>query len=253
MRNKIIAGNWKMNTLVNEGVKLASSINEYFNNNKLTPNVKIIIGVPFTHIDACVRSVDYTKISVAAQNCSQYEKGAYTGEIAADMIKGLGAQYVIVGHSERRQIFGETDSIIAQKLANCHKNALFPILCCGETDNQRDDGSYFDVVKNQLIASLSLTDKFNVLRTVIAYEPVWAIGTGKTASPEQAQEMHEYIRKIITEIYNQNIADQISILYGGSVKPDNAVELFSQDDIDGGLIGGASLKKEDFIKIYQAI
>lgn len=253
MRTKIIAGNWKMNTLVAEGVELASAINRFFNDNKLAPNVKIILGVPFTHIDACVRSVDYTKVLVAAQNCSQYEKGAYTGEVAADMIKGLGAQYVIVGHSERRQIFGETNSVIAQKLANCHKNALFPILCCGEIADERDDGSYFDIVKNQLIASLSLTDKFNILRTVIAYEPVWAIGTGKTASPEQAQEMHAFIRKIIAEIYNQNIAEQISILYGGSLKPDNAVELFSQDDIDGGLIGGASLKKEDFIKIYQAI
>ncbi|MDD2636129.1 MAG: triose-phosphate isomerase [Bacteroidales bacterium] len=253
MRNKIIAGNWKMNTLVNQGVQLASSINEYFSNIKLAPHVKIIIGVPFTHIDACTKSVDFTKIAIAAQNCSQYEKGAYTGEVAADMIKSLGAQYVIVGHSERRQIFGETDSIIAQKIANCHKNALFPILCCGETEGERDDGSYFDVVKNQLIASLALTDKFNILRTVIAYEPVWAIGTGKTASPEQAQEMHEYIRKVIAEIYNKDIADQISILYGGSVKPDNAAELFLKDDIDGGLIGGASLKKEDFIKIYQAI
>ncbi|MDD4149087.1 MAG: triose-phosphate isomerase [Bacteroidales bacterium] len=253
MRSKIVAGNWKMNTLVSEGVELASSINRFFSDNKLAPNVKIILGVPFTHIDACVKSVDYTKISVAAQNCSQYEKGAYTGEVAVDMIKSLGAQYIIVGHSERRQIFGETDAIIAQKLANCHKNAIFPILCCGETADERDDGSYFDVVKNQLIASLCLTDQFNILRTVVAYEPVWAIGTGKTASPDQAQEMHKYIRKIIAEIFTQNIADQISILYGGSVKPDNAVELFSQDDIDGGLIGGASLKKEDFIKIYQAI
>lgn len=253
MRNKIVAGNWKMNTLLSEGVDLAKQINEYFASNELKANVKIVLGVPYTHLDQCVKSVDFRKISVSAQNCSQYDNGAYTGEVSSIMIKSIGAQYVIVGHSERRQLFGETDEIVALKVAQAHKNALFPILCCGETLEERDSNTHFDVVKKQIERSLSGTDHFNILRTVIAYEPVWAIGTGKTASPEQAQEMHMFIRKTLAEIYDKNIADQIPLLYGGSVKPANASELFAQDDIDGGLIGGASLKKDDFIDIYKAI
>ncbi len=253
MRKKIVAGNWKMNTLVKEGVNLAKDLNTYFSDVELDNNVKVIIGVPFTHIDACVKAVDLKKILVAAQNCSQYDSGAYTGEISTLMIKSLGAQYVIVGHSERRQIFGENDEMISTKVSQCHKQDMFPILCCGETLDEREQGAHYDIVKNQLASSLVYTDQINILRTIIAYEPVWAIGTGKTASPEQAQEMHMFIRQTIAEMYNQTIADQISILYGGSVKPSNAAELFSQNDIDGGLIGGASLKKEDFIEIYKAI
>ena len=253
MRNKIVAGNWKMNTLVNEGVALAKSLNEYFVSNKPPAGIKLVIGVPFTHIDSCVRAVDYRVLSVAAQNCSQFDRGAYTGEVSPEMIKSLGAQYVIIGHSERRQLFGETDEVISQKVALAHKNALFPILCCGETLEERQSGNHFEIVRQQLTDSLKLTDQFNIIRTVIAYEPVWAIGTGKTASPEQAQEMHMFIRKVLSELYSQPIADKISILYGGSVKPENAAEIFAQDDIDGGLIGGASLKSEDFINIYKAI
>ncbi len=253
MRNKFVAGNWKMNTLVQEGVELAQEINNYFSDRELDENVKIVIGVPFTHIDACVKAVDLQKVHVAAQNCAQFDSGAYTGEISGAMIKSLKASYVIIGHSERRQIFGETDQIIATKASQCYKNNLVPILCCGETLEQREEGNHFNVVKEQLVNSLAQTSEHNVLKTVIAYEPVWAIGTGKTASPEQAQEMHVFIRKTLAEIYSQEIASQISILYGGSVKPANASVLFAQEDIDGGLIGGASLKKEDFIEIYKAI
>jgi triosephosphate isomerase len=253
MRNKFVAGNWKMNTILKEGVKLANGLNKYFCNTDLDKNVKIVIGVPFTHIDACVKNVDVQKVCVSAQNCSQFASGAYTGEVSASMIKDLGATYVIIGHSERRQIFGESDQIIADKALQCYKNELMPILCCGETLEQRENGNHFNVVKEQLENSLKQTNEHNILKTVIAYEPVWAIGTGKTASPEQAQEMHMFIRETLAEIYSKDIASKISILYGGSVKPANASVLFSQEDIDGGLIGGASLKEEDFIAIYKAI
>lgn len=252
MRKTIIAANWKMNTLPKEGVEIAQKINFYFDKIDLPENKKIVLGVPFTHIDRIVQTVDYRKIAVAAQNCSQFEYGAYTGEISAAMIKSLGAQFVILGHSERRQYFGETDEIIAQKLLLAYKNALFPIYCCGETLQQREDGIHFKVVENQLINSFVKVDKYNILRTIIAYEPVWAIGTGKTATPEQAGEMHAFIRSVIAKLYGYDVADSISILYGGSVNANNAKELFAQNDIDGGLVGGASLKPEEFIKIIES-
>ncbi len=242
-----------MNTLLKDGVELATSINNFFKEEQLKPDVNIILGVPFTHIEACVKTVDTSKIHISAQNCSQFDMGAYTGEISCSMLKGIGTQYVIVGHSERRQLFGDTNTIISTKIVRVHENSMIPILCCGETLNQRNNNEHFDIIKKQLEKSLELTDSSNILKTVIAYEPVWAIGTGKTASPEQAQEMHMFIRNTIAELYNKDIAEQITILYGGSVKPANAVELFAQKDIDGGLIGGASLNANDFIQIYKSI
>ncbi len=253
MRKKYVAGNWKMNTLVAEGKSLITGINKYFREITVDENVKIVIGVPFTHIESCVQAVDRKIISIAAQNCSEFDKGAYTGEVSVSMIKGLGAEYVIVGHSERRQIFGETDELIAKKALQCYENNLIPIICCGETLEQRESGKHFEIVGNQIEKSLAQTDNHNILNTVVAYEPVWAIGTGKTASPQQAQEMHMYIRKVLSKMYSSENANNISILYGGSVKPSNASEIFAQKDIDGGLVGGASLKKDDFIQIYNTI
>ncbi len=252
MRKTIIAANWKMNTLPKEGVEIAKKINNYLSGVELGLNKKVVLGVPFTHISKIMEVVDYKKIAIAAQNCSQYDFGAYTGEISAEMLKSLGVQYVILGHSERRLYFGETDEIIAQKLQQAYKNAIFPIFCCGETLQQREKGNHFNVVETQLINAFVKVDKFNFQRTVIAYEPVWAIGTGQNATPEQAQEMHVFIRKIISNFYGHEIANDISILYGGSVIANNARQIFKCEHIDGGLVGGASLKPDEFIQIIES-
>ncbi len=253
MRNKIVAGNWKMNTMLTEGEDLAKKINEFMAEYDARQDTKVIIGVPFTHIDRIVNAVDQTKIGVSAQNCSQYDSGAYTGEISASMIKAIGAQYVIVGHSERRQYFGDTAEIIGIKLEKLFKNELLPIFCCGESLDERMDEQHFEVIKSQLINSLVKVNKDNILKTVIAYEPVWAIGTGQTATPDQAQEMHAFIRSTLAELYGKLVSEEISILYGGSVNAANASELFACKDIDGGLVGGASLKIEDFKTIIKSI
>ncbi len=252
MRKKIIAGNWKMNTCLKKGQELAEKINLYAKSNT-NIYAGIILGVPFTHLYKIVNTVDLTKISVAAQNCASEESGAYTGEVSAGMIKSTGANYIIIGHSERRQFFSETDEIIAKKINLCIKNELFPIFCCGESLQERNESKHFEVVEKQINTGIFHLDKFNIEQVIIAYEPVWAIGTGVNASPGQAQEMHEYIRKITSEKYSKAIADKIPVLYGGSVKPDNAGELFKQPDIDGGLIGGASLKADDFIEIIKVV
>ncbi|MDD3858791.1 MAG: triose-phosphate isomerase [Bacteroidales bacterium] len=252
MRKKIIAGNWKMNTTPDEGEDLALKINSFLKDYKLDSNCRVIIGVPFTHLDRIVNKIDKSKIAVAAQNCSQFDSGAYTGEISVKMIKNLGAKYVIIGHSERRQYFSENNEIIALKLRQCYFNNISPVYCCGETLNERDSNRHFEVVKAQIMESFKDVCESEILNTIIAYEPVWAIGTGRTATPSQAQEMHNYIRSIISGLYNQNVADQISILYGGSVNSANASELFKCNDIDGGLIGGASLKSDDFINIIKS-
>lgn len=253
MRKKIVAGNWKMNTLPAEGETLAREINKFMAEYNSGSDKKIILGVPFTHIDRVVHIVDSEKIAVSAQNCSQYDSGAYTGEVSASMIKSLGAEYVIVGHSERRQYFGDTDEIIGIKLAQAYKNNLIPIFCCGESLGERMEGNYSDVVKSQIINSLIRVEKSNIVKTVIAYEPVWAIGTGQTATPAQAQSMHAFIRQTLADLYGDAIAGEISILYGGSVNAANSAELFSAKDIDGGLVGGASLKAEDFKTIIKSL
>ncbi|MCK9254806.1 MAG: triose-phosphate isomerase [Bacteroidales bacterium] len=253
MRKKIVAGNWKMNTLPNEGVELAKTINEYVKTLNQDEKYKVILGVPFTHIDKVVQAVDLNLVSVSAQDCAMYESGAYTGEVSAKMIKSANCEYAIIGHSERRQYFGDTDEVIAKKLEMCYNNDLFPILCCGEKLEERENNSHFEVVEKQILNALINVNSEKMQNTIIAYEPVWAIGTGKTASPEQAQEMHEFIRKILSEKYGEEIANTTSILYGGSVNSKNAKQLFSNKDIDGGLVGGASLKSEEFIAIINAI
>lgn len=253
MRNKIVAGNWKMNTLVSEGKVLAEALNAFMKTYDMPENKRVIIGTPFTHLATCVEAVDTKKVHVAAQNCSQFDKGAYTGEVAANMIKSIGVEYVIIGHSERRQYFGDSDEVIATKLDQCYKNGLMPILCCGEKLEDREANKHFDIIESQLRNALKNVTAENFANTVVAYEPVWAIGTGKTATPEQAEEVHAFIRNLLAKLYNEKIADETTILYGGSVNAGNASQLFAQADIDGGLVGGASLKKDDFINIIKAI
>lgn len=252
MRIKIAAGNWKMNTTISEGIELAKKINEFLISYDQGKN-RVILGVPYTHISEIVKIVDYKRISVAAQNCARWERGAYTGEVSAEMIRSLGAHYVIIGHSERRQYFNETNEELKLKVDLALKNVLRPILCVGERLEERNANVHFDVVRKQLTESLFHLDKEDILKVVIAYEPVWAIGTGNTATPEQAQEMHAYIRSLIAEKYNILVANDIPILYGGSCNSKNATSLFVQPDIDGGLIGGASLKADEFIEIIKAL
>ncbi|HKK67969.1 MAG TPA: triose-phosphate isomerase [Bacteroidales bacterium] len=252
MKPKIVAANWKMNTDLQAGMKLAADIDKHVQVASVDPRIRIILAVPFTHISEIVGIVDYRRISVAAQNCAEYESGAYTGEISPMMIKSTGAHYVIIGHSERRHIFMESNAGLKNKVDICLKNAMRPIFCCGETLENRKAGEHKAVVKKQLEESLFHIDKEDIMRTVIAYEPVWAIGTGETASPEQAQEMHAWIRELLKNRYESIDADAIPVLYGGSMKPANASELLAQNDINGGLVGGASLKTDSFMGILKA-
>lgn len=252
MRKNIAAGNWKMNTNLSDGIQLAKELNDFLKNFNLANN-KVIIAPPFTHIASIINEVDSNKISVSSQNCAAWEKGAYTGEVSAEMISSIGAHYVIIGHSERRQYFGENNSTLLTKVKLCLKNSLLPIYCCGELLQERESENQFNVVKKQLEEGLFELNPDDFSKVVIAYEPVWAIGTGKTASPAQAQEMHAFIRKLIKDKYGVTIANEISILYGGSCNAANAKELFSQTDVDGGLVGGASLKADEFIEIIKAL
>lgn len=250
MRKKIVAGNWKCNTNLQEGVDLAQAVNNAVAKEGAS-DVVVVLGVPFTHLTKVVEVVDNNRIGVAAQNCAAEPKGAYTGEVSAAMVKSTGAGYVILGHSERREYYGENSEVLNKKLALALENGLTPIYCCGEPLEVREAGTQNDYVKKQLdetIFKLSV-DEFKKL--IIAYEPIWAIGTGKTATADQAQEIHAYIRSIIAAKYSNEVADEISILYGGSAKPDNAKELFANKDVDGGLIGGASLKAQDFLGIIN--
>ncbi len=250
MRKQIVAGNWKMNTNIAEGISLALELREL--ENKFNDNVEVVVIPPFTHISEISNVLSDTDIKIGAQNCASEEKGAYTGEISAEMIASLEAKYVTIGHSERRAYYGETNSILNKKVKLAIKNNLTPIYCCGEKLEEREAKNHFDVVKTQISEGLFDLDNKDFSKIVIAYEPVWAIGTGVTASPEQAQEIHEFIRNIITEKYGKEIAENISILYGGSVKPSNANEIFGKTDVDGGLIGGAALKSNDFMGIINA-
>ena len=248
MRQKIVAGNWKMNKTLNEGINLAKEICSA----KLSTDVKVILGTPFIHLTEVVEITKNTPVSVSAQNCASEASGAYTGEISAEMIKSTGAGYVIIGHSERRAYYNETNEILAKKVRLALDNDLIPIFCIGEVLEERESGKLFDVVREQLEKGLFFLSEEEFSKIVIAYEPVWAIGTGVVATPKQAQEMHKFIRELIAEKYEKNIAEDISILYGGSCKPSNAKELFENPDVDGGLIGGASLKSEDFLGIINA-
>jgi triosephosphate isomerase len=251
MRKKIVAGNWKMNLDYNEGLSLFSEIINMIRD-ELTGKQEAVVCSPFIHLHSLSQlAKGYNKISLGAQNAHQAESGAFTGETSAKMIRSVGAAYVILGHSERRQYFGETNELLAKKTDTVLKNELKPIFCIGETLQEREANKHFDIIKNQLAEGVFHLDAAQFGKLVIAYEPVWAIGTGVTASSAQAQEIHAFIRKEIAAKYNQQVADDTTILYGGSCNPTNAPELFAQPDIDGGLIGGASLKSRDFVDILK--
>jgi triosephosphate isomerase len=250
MRHKIVAGNWKMNKNAEETEDLLNALINQLPNDK---EVEIIVAPTFVNLASAVDHVEFTNIVVAAQNMHQSENGAYTGEISADMLKSIGVNTVILGHSERRSVFHETDAIIAQKVDKALQHQMRVIFCFGEELKDRQSKQHFNVVENQMRDGLFHLNEGAWESIVLAYEPVWAIGTGETASPEQAQEMHEFIRETIRKAYGSDVAENISILYGGSVKPDNAKEIFSKPDVDGGLIGGAALKSEDFAAIVNAI
>ncbi|MBQ0077390.1 MAG: triose-phosphate isomerase [Bacteroidales bacterium] len=247
MRKQIVAGNWKMNTTVPEGIELAKAVVE--NAGRVSSNVKLIIATPFTHLWPIAEVVKGTEVGLSAENCADKEKGAYTGEISVAMLKSTGCQYTILGHSERRQYYGETDAKLVEKTKLALAAGLDVILCVGENLEEREAGKHFDICKAQIENVLFNFTAEDMKHIIVAYEPVWAIGTGKTATSEQAEEIHAFIRKTIADKFGAEVADELSILYGGSCKPSNAKELFAQKDIDGGLIGGAALKAEDFIQI----
>ncbi len=250
MRQKIVAGNWKMHKNAEETEDLLNELIDKLPNDVET---LIVVAPTFVNLASAVDHLEFTNISVAAQNMSQYESGAYTGEISADMLKSIGVNITLVGHSERRAYFHETDFILAEKVTTALKHDITIIFCFGEELKDRHSNQHFNVVENQLRDGLFHIENKDWKKIILAYEPVWAIGTGETASPEQAQEMHKFIRETVQKRYGSDIADDVSILYGGSVKPENAKEIFSKADVDGGLIGGAALKATDFAAIVNSI
>lgn len=246
MRKKIVAGNWKMNTLPAEGVELAKGV--VAGRGEVCSCVNFIVCPPFTHLSMVAEALKGSDIELGAQNCAAEAKGAYTGEVAASMLAALGCKYVILGHSERRQYYGETSATLNKKMEQAYANNLTPIYCVGENLEEREAEKHFDVVKAQIEEVVYNLTEEQFKNLVIAYEPVWAIGTGKTATAEQAQEIHAYIRKVLADKFGAAAAE-CPILYGGSCKPSNAAEIFAKEDVDGGLIGGAALKAEDFLAI----
>lgn len=252
MREKIVAGNWKMNCTLDEGKKLTSEIINMVAT-EVNSDVKVILNPPFIHLTTLKALIgDSEKVYLGAQNCNENESGAFTGEVSTAMLKSIEVDYVIIGHSERREYFEESDELLAQKVKKVLDQGLTPIFCCGEKLESREAGEQEKIVKDQIKAALfNLTDE-EIRKVVIAYEPVWAIGTGKTATADQAQEMHAYIRKELSAQFSEATGQSLPILYGGSVKPGNAQEIFSKPDVDGGLIGGASLKSRDFVDIIKA-
>jgi triosephosphate isomerase len=252
MRKKIVAGNWKMNKDLDEGLKLASELINMIEDEVIN-DVTIVLASPFIHLSTLSKLLSNNKkIFLGAQNCHGIESGAYTGEISASMLKSVNVSYVIIGHSERRQYFKESNEELSQKVDILLQYGITPIFCCGESLEIREAGNHARYVVNQLKENLFHLENDVIRKVVIAYEPIWAIGTGKTASSQQAQEMHAEIRKSLAEKYGKEIADSISILYGGSCNPQNAKELFACEDVDGGLIGGASLKSRDFLDIIKS-
>ena len=252
MRTNIVAGNWKMNNNEAESIQLINGIKEEIANETLT-NTRVIVSPSFVNLSASLKTADGSAIEVAAQNMHQAKSGAYTGEVSAEMLKGLGIKTVIIGHSERREYFNETDELLTEKLNAIIENDLEVIFCFGEKLQERKTDNHLLEVGNQLRNTLFNLKAEDFKNIILAYEPVWAIGTGETASPEQAQEMHAFVRNIIDKRFGSEVAENVSILYGGSVKPANAKEIFSKPDVDGGLIGGASLKAEDFAAIIKSI
>lgn len=249
MRKKIVAGNWKMNTLPTEGVELAKGVAA--GRSEVCDCVNIIVCPPFTHLHSVIEALKGANVSVGAQDCATEVKGAYTGEVSAEMIAALGCEYVILGHSERRQYYGETSETLNKKMERAYENNLKPIYCVGENLEEREANRHFEVVKQQIEEVVFNLTAEQFAKLVIAYEPVWAIGTGKTATAEQAEEIHAYIREVLRSKFGA-AAEECPILYGGSCKPSNAGEIFSKENVDGGLIGGAALKAEDFLAIGKA-
>jgi triosephosphate isomerase len=249
MRKNVIAGNWKMNNDLKESEKLIVELKNLLQNEK--PNCDVIVCPPFTSLSEASRLVSGSSIKLGAQNMHFEENGAFTGEISASMLKSVGCEYVILGHSERRHIFGESDEVINKKIKKALAAGLKPIFCIGELLEERENGTTNDVVKRQVLKGLDGISDEDMKNVIVAYEPVWAIGTGKTASPAQAQEVHEFIRDLIEITYSLEVANELTIQYGGSVKPDNAKELLSQKDIDGALVGGACLKADSFLGIIK--
>jgi triosephosphate isomerase len=249
MRNKIVAGNWKMNTTYEEGEKLIQEIIE--KKSAVNNDVKLIVAPPFTHLCCFAGPLCKAGVGIAAQNCANHESGAYTGEVSAAMLASIDVQYCIIGHSERREYYGETNEILLEKVKIALKHNLTPIFCIGEKLGEREAGKQFEVVNTQLQSVICQLPAADFEKIILAYEPVWAIGTGKTATSAQAQEVHAYIRKVLKDTFGA-AADRTPVLYGGSCNPTTAPELFGQPDIDGGLIGGASLKAADFISVANA-
>ena len=250
MRTKIVAGNWKMNKNLQEGIALAKKLNEILTADK--PNCDVVICTPFIHLASVAALLDSNIIGLGAENCADKVSGAYTGEVSAEMVKSTGAQYVILGHSERRAYYHETPEILKEKVNLALQNGLKVIFCIGEVLEEREAGKQNEVVKEQLAGSLFELTSEQMANVILAYEPVWAIGTGKTATSDQAEEMHAFIRQTIAAQFGAETAENTSILYGGSCKPSNAKELFAKPDVDGGLIGGAALKAADFKGIIDA-
>ena len=248
MRKTVVAGNWKMNKDLNESVSLVSEIKNQVTDND---NVKVIVCPPFTSLETVSALLKDTAIGLGAQNMCAEESGAFTGAISATMVKSVGCQYVILGHSERRTIFNETDELINKKIKKAIEHKLIPIFCIGETLEERESGEMKKVIETQVRGGLSGISEADLSELIVAYEPVWAIGTGKTASPEQAQEVHAFIRGLVAEMYSADFAENVVMQYGGSVKPDNAKELLGQPDIDGALVGGACLKADSFAGIID--
>lgn len=249
MRSKIVAGNWKMNNDLSATETLITALKEQIKES----SVEVMIAPAFVNLYSAFQALKDNSIEVIAQNMHFAESGAYTGEISAGMLKSIGVKTVILGHSERRAYFAETDASLEKKVAAVLANGMRTIFCFGEELEDRKAGNYFEVVESQIKNALFGFDAEAWKSIVLAYEPVWAIGTGETASPEQAQEVHAFVRKVIADKYGEAVAQEVSILYGGSVKPDNAQEIFSKEDVDGGLIGGAALKVADFKAIVEAL
>ena len=249
MRKKIVAGNWKMNKNLQEGIALAKELNSALS---AKPNCDVVICTPFIHLAKVSEVINHSIIGLGAENCADKEKGAFTGEVSAEMVKSTGAEYVILGHSERREYYKETYDILKEKVQLALANGLKVIFCIGESLAEREANKQNEVVKAELEGSVFNLSADDFSKIIIAYEPIWAIGTGKTATSDQAEEIHAYIRSVIAAKYGKEVAENTSILYGGSCMASNAPELFAKPDIDGGLIGGASLKCEDFMGIIKA-
>ena len=250
MRKNIVAGNWKMNTTLPEGLQLAKEVNDALKG--VDAKCDVIICVPFTHLASINGVIDKNRLGLGAENCADHVSGAYTGEVSAPMVASTGATYVILGHSERCQYDGETSETLKEKVKLALANGLTPIFCIGEVLEEREAGKHFEVVKTQIEDALFDLSAEDFSKLILAYEPVWAIGTGKTATDDQAQEIHAYIRSVIEGKYGKEVAENTSILYGGSCKPSNAKALFAKPDVDGGLIGGAALKADSFMGIVEA-